>query len=184
MKIACLGWGSLVWDPRDLPIRKPWFKDGPLLPIEFARHSKGDRITLVLINNGRPVRSLWTTLSTTKLKIALMELAARERINEKYMGYWSQDFSSKHEFVEPIGNWASQKGLEAVVWTALPPKFKNNSGKVPSIDNVITFLRDLPYEKRQYAEEYIRKAPRQIDTYYRKIIEKEFHWTPLSIKGG
>src|SRR5690348_5301348 len=54
MKIACLGWGSLVWDPRALPIQREWFKDGPFAPIEFTRKSTDGRITLVIDPSAHP----------------------------------------------------------------------------------------------------------------------------------
>ena len=37
MTIVCLGWGSLVRDPGELPMRGNWQTAGPSLPIEFAR---------------------------------------------------------------------------------------------------------------------------------------------------
>jgi nitroreductase len=51
LRIACLGWGSLIWKPENLPIIGEWKNDGPMLPIEFSRESGGQRITLVICDN-------------------------------------------------------------------------------------------------------------------------------------
>ena len=48
MKIAILGWGSLIWNPRILKVAGDWTLDGPTLPIEFSRISDNDRLTLVI----------------------------------------------------------------------------------------------------------------------------------------
>lgn len=182
MNIACLGWGSLTWDPRDLPIQRCWFPDGPLLPIEFARHSNGDRITLVIVPGTRDVRSLWTLLTVPDLETAKRALADREGINPKDIhrdiGYVSSTGSSYGQAAETIGRWASSLGLDAVVWTNLPPMFQHELS-MPTVEEVLTFLQTLPEEAQKRAEAYIRKAPRQIDTAYRRRIEEELNWTAL-----
>ena len=59
MKIAILGWGSLLWQPKDLQFDKEigWSANGPFLPIEFARISKDGRLTLVITENGTDVKT-------------------------------------------------------------------------------------------------------------------------------
>ena len=184
MTIAYLGWGSLVWDPSDLPVRRPWFADGPLLPIEFARQSSDGRITLVITPNAALVRSLWALISVEDLTEAQRRLGQREHIPEEKIAeriaIWNgaKEHESSHA---RIAQWARAKNLDAVLWTNLPPKM-NGINKLPALEDVIGYLKDLQAEHEKYlnAERYIRMAPAQIDTVYRRAIEREFGWTCMS----
>lgn len=182
MSIACLGWGSLVWKPDDLPLRNGWFQDGPLLPVEFARQSSDDRITLVVVPGKPYVRTLWVLLSVLDLDTARRALAKREHIQEEniaaHIGSWSREGGSEGALDQNIGRWAIQQQLESVVWTALPPKFARQEGRIPTADEVIAYLRG-PGD-RSKAEEYIRRTPLQIDTDSRRRIISELGWNPTS----
>ena len=177
--IACLGWGSLIWDPRDLPIQRNWFEDGPLIHVEFARKSQDGRITLVLEKSANPVRSLWAIMDVKEISTAIEALRIREGIGEKQesnIGRWSVG-DQPPELVTALPEWANTRGVCGVVWTALPPKFDDLKEK-PKEEQIIQYLSDLTGTKRDNAERYVRLAPRQIDTLYRRRIEATLHWTP------
>lgn len=178
MKVACLGWGSLVWCPKDLPIVEPWYKDGPLLPIEFARQSQDGRLTLVITDGATPVNCLWSYIIATKPDDARKTLAKREDTSEKNIGLWQRDSSECFSYKEVIKNWATKKEIDALVWTALPPKFKGTNGRIPTKDEVVEYLRSLEGDtlRQARARKYIEKAPKQINTEYREAIEQTLGW--------
>ena len=91
MKIVFLGWGSLIWDPRNLRIRKEkeWYSDGPFLPIEFARISKDKRLTLVLSPNVDRVQVLWAYTDINELEEAIENLRQREGTTKNRIGFVS-----------------------------------------------------------------------------------------------
>jgi hypothetical protein len=66
--------------------------------------------------------------------------------------------------------------LDAAIWTALGPKFDHRELS-PSADQVIQYLRRLTGTARDNAKQYIERAPRQIDTEYRRRIEADLGWT-------
>ena len=181
MLIACLGWGSLVWDPRDLPVQGNWFCDGPFLPIEFARQSMNGRITLVIVPNTFPlVRSLWRPMSVSNLKEARKALGQRECEHherpDSCVDYWPR--GSKNNYVaRRVGKWARGLQIDAVVWTNLMPKFNDQHKKLPTEQEVVTYLRTLQGTSREKAEAYVRNAPRQIDTPYRRALETHLGWS-------
>jgi hypothetical protein len=177
--IACLGWGSLIWDPKDLPVQSQWFTDGPLLQVEFLRQSKDGRLTLVLDHSASAVRSLWAVMATAILAEAKEALRKREDIPEpnapKHVKAWARGDAAPALIIE-LPQWAESRGIDAVVWTALPPKFKTKNGTAPTIDEAAQYLSGLTGEERDRAENYIRFAPRQIDTPFRRRIEADLQW--------
>jgi hypothetical protein len=178
-RIACLGWGSLVWDPRELPIQREWFADGPFVQVEFVRQSDDGRMTLVPEASAPPVRSLWAVMDHTEIAVAREVLRKREGMSQKradeILG-WSRGEISP-ELIFDLPEWAASRSVEGVVWTALPSKFNGEERRTPAIKEVVEYLRRLTGSKRDNAERYIRRAPRQIDTPYRRGIEAELQWT-------
>src|SRR6185312_1902295 len=109
--IACLGWGSLVWDPRELPIQRHWFEDGPFLSVEFTRQSQDGRITLVIEPNAAPVRSLWAVVDTFNLRTAREALRSREATSNENIGDWSFGHPPPAS-IPKIGDWARAHEIE------------------------------------------------------------------------
>jgi len=181
MSIVCLAWGSLVWDPRNLPVVSEWFHDGPLLPIEFCRQSADGRITLVITSDARPLPVFFAELGVKSVDEALSVLAAREGISGqniyRSVGHWRPNGCSGHDHADIVGQWASERGLDGVVWTALNPKFQNEY-RTPSGDEVVRYLRELKGPSRGEAERYVKRTPQQIRTDYRHLIEEALGWAP------
>lgn len=184
LTIGCLGWGSLIWCQKTLPVVGTWRTDGPDLPLEFARESRDGRITLVICNGVPAVTTLWAALDVPTVNAARQALAVREGVtprNMKYsIGWWDLSGASEHQEAEAIGQWALQRDLSGVVWTALKPR-TGQDNRVPESDEVIKHLSALQGLERDAAEEYVRLAPRQIVTPYRADIENVLGWTPSGL---
>jgi len=175
LQIACLGWGSLIWDPKELPIQSEWFKNGPRVCIEYTRQSNNGCITLVIDPLAEPVNLLWARMIPTELSAARETLRKRERTKLSKIGCWQRGQSAPTQ-IPDLSQWADDQSLDAVIWTALEPKF-NEEYRSPTINEVISYLRDLPKRIQLKAKEYIEKTPHQIDTYYRRQIETILGWS-------
>ena len=184
MNIACLAWGSLVWDPKDLPIQRCWFDDGPFAPVEFTRQSKNGRITLVLDENAEPVRLLWARMTSSGLEEAMKALSQREGITaadwKSRIGNWKTGEPAPKS-IPSLPAWSEAHGLHAAIWTALGPQYiKKGESKPkkerPPIEWVVAYLLELTGPNRDVAEQYFRCAPPQIDTEYRRRVEVALGW--------
>lgn len=139
--IACIGWGSLIWNMGNLDVDGEWRPDGPMLPVEFARQSSNGQITLVLVQGTAPVPSLWSAFNTRDLTAARESLRKRERVfrsrADDFIAHWRQGDNPESEPHATIAGWATEKDFEAAVWTSLPPKFNEIDGRVPTENEVI-----------------------------------------------
>ena len=186
MKIAILGWGSLLWQPKDLQFDKEigWSENGPMLPIEFARISEDGRLTLVITEDVKEVKTYFAISNYKTLEEAVLNLAVREGSGREQIGSYDKSkntFSKKVFFEKNILEWINNTDIDAVIWTNLGEKweFKNEDGEIIKIIDRVEYLKKLKNNKRALAEEYIRRTPTQIDTHYRSLIEKELDWKPI-----
>jgi hypothetical protein len=173
MKIAYLGWGSLIWNSRELNLpENQWKKDGPLLPVEFVRISDNGRVTLVIDKKSEPLPVLWAIAKEKNIKDAVNLLAKREGPTDpKNIAHVNVADVTEDPIEQVVIDWLKEKDINAAIWTNL--SYKNSR---PSVEEIINYLRDLNGDKLNLAKEYILKAPPQIMTLYRRCILKTLGW--------
>ena len=183
MRIAIIGWGSLIWDPRELPKVGDWQADGPELPIEFSRISLDKRLTLVIdAINGNPVRTLHVLSPRASLDDAQKDLRKREGTTNDYIGWVNnvKGESSLQAYPEQVNihgivvKWCQEHEYSAAVWTALPSNFKAKVSRDFSVETTMAYLAELPMPELERALEYIRRAPANVDTPVRRRAEMWF----------
>jgi hypothetical protein len=113
------------------------------------------------------------------LRSAIENLRRREGCSKADIGYVTK--AGEHSAnslpgIQPrIAEWLnSQKDLGAVIWTNLPGDLDVEAG--------IKWLEILRLEGKEHrAEEYIRKAPSQINTCLRGRVREKFGWSDIPI---
>ena len=106
---------------------------------------------------------------------AIEALRSRENILKKAVskiGHWSIG-EELPGYITDLLEWVRSRGIESVIWTALGPKFNKKDGEVPTADQAVQYLRSLSGSVKDEAEKYVRNAPPQIDTDYRRRFEAE-----------
>jgi len=187
MKIAVLGWGSLLWDPRDLQLAGAFALTGPNLPIEFCRVSKNHRLTLVI---DETFGTLCQTYAATSACASLEEAVENLRLREGMSSAADVGFivtagqtrgahaAERHPHaVETIADWALHGGYDAAIWTALESGFERQTGEPFSVNAAMRFLEKLEQHDQEAftrALEYIRRAPEATQTPVRETVAAQW----------
>jgi len=192
MNIAVIGWGSLIWCPGSLRIKTRWRGDGPTLPIEFARISEDERLTLV-IHPGSPLQATYWALSElTDLTEARRNLMEREGCRSlRRIPYVCRDDASPEiprEVDTQLKDWLPKHNeVEAVIWTALETNWDEKFHRDFSPQDAVRYLERLDAGRKrtkvayERAKEYITNAPPLIQTKVRALMrDKGWHDAKLS----
>jgi hypothetical protein len=177
MKIAILGWGSLLWDPKELKLAAPFEHNGPRLPIEFCRISQNRRLTLIIDETfGTLCRTYAAASAFGTLEEAMENLRLREEMTSAadigFITVAAQErnpaATERHPHaVETIADWALHAGYDAAIWTALESHFERHTREPFSVNAAMRFLEELEQnDKPAFARalEYIRRAPEATQT--------------------
>ena len=161
-----------------MPYKGSWLTGGPQLQIEFSRISNNGRLTLVIdLNDGELVPTRFVESTRTTLSDAIDDLRAREGSpTDKAIGYVdivknersNTQYPDHAAVFDDVADWCGQATFDAVVWTALPPNFQDKRGVAFSVNNAVSYLQGLTPPAQKTALDYIRNAPTEVDTPFRR----------------
>jgi hypothetical protein len=180
VQTAVIGWGSLIWRPGTLKLKTRWYKDGPILPVELARLSNGDRLTLVLHSGSSNQVTLWAVADSEALADAREDLHQREGTKNKHSIHYGTQAGEYSPATIPcvkiaISQWLqAHPRIDACVWTGLGCNWQEKRGREFSAEDAVRYLLEL--QDPSGAREYIQKAPSQIQTEVRRTIRAQLGW--------
>jgi hypothetical protein len=188
MKISIFGWGSIVWNPRELSIIAGFEPIGPRLPIEFCHISRDGRLTLVIDDSlGVPCITYSARSTFDDLDGAIENLRLRENMpTKKGVGFAVVDCSKqstvaieRHLYATKIITaWAQANALDAVVWTALASNFMEKTNEPFSVEVAVRYLETKTGKVLEDALTYIRNAPSEVQTPLREAVNARW---PVSV---
>ncbi len=182
MRIAFLGWGSLIWDqgPEFDSKTGPWTSGGPVLPIEFSRISSKRKGALVLVIDpklGTQVEVLHALSLRDDPGDALSDLRKREGTSMKTIGFVNLLTGKQRgrfpELVTTIKDWAQQMDIQVVAWADLESNFKSKKSVDFSHEAALKHLKSLNKTGLREAVTYIVNAPKQVNTKFRRWLATE-----------
>jgi hypothetical protein len=183
-KIACIGWGSLLWKPGPVTLATPWRPGGPDLPLEFLRDSDdSDELALVISEDAAPMPTFHALMATGDIDEAREQLRQREKIARErpdWVGAVPAGIETRGS--ARVAAWLATQPFDAAIWTAVPPKFDNVNGRAPTAAQALALLSALEGDARAHAEQYVRRIPAAIMTAYRKRFEEQLGWTAIATK--
>jgi hypothetical protein len=174
MNIAVLGWGSLIWDPRGLTMRSRWHRDGPMLPIEFARISNNGRLTLVIHPPSAEQQTYWALSALDTVDKAREDLKKREGTTLGHIHFASRGMlRDEHDPIEAaVQSWLClHPQLDGAVWTGLPATLEGPD----LVSKAVVYLTSLVPGSDAYepSREYVMKTPSQVQTAVRREMQKQ-----------
>ena len=147
MRIATLGWGSLLWEGGAEFDRwhDPWCYDGPTIKLEFSRvcQTRLGALTLVIDEeHGNPTAVAWCLSRRASLEDAVCDLRCREGTTAANIGRLivtpQLEKSAERGAEDPMLAWARLKELDAMVWAALKGNFTEKIRQPFSVNAVVS----------------------------------------------
>ena len=191
MRIAIIGWGSLLWDLENLTphVTGTWSLGcGPRLPLEFSRVSPKRKHGLAVIidpTHGAPCPTSYIESVRKNVDATVGDLAARERAPVERIGHAHFETghinSSNPPLNETLTTWLGEIGFDACVWTDLPANFSEYSTESFSIERGIAYLKTLDAVSLDEAKRYIECAPSETLTPLRTALANDEWWQTIPL---
>jgi hypothetical protein len=191
MRIAIIGWGSLLWDLENLAphVVGGWSSGGgPRLPLEFSRVSPKRKLGLVVVIDpvhGVACPTSYIASARSSLDDAVNDLAARERAPTERIGHAHLETghinSSNLHLNKTLTTWLGDAQFDGCAWTDLPMNFNDHSSAEFSIDSALVYLKSLNPSSLEEAKRYIENAPGETVTPLRTALAENVWWQALPL---